>query len=120
MLSETVNWEAIARYLAGESPAEEQAAVQRWLGSNPRDAQMIAALDDALAGLALGPDARQDIDVEAALARVKARRDEPLGVIRGAAPRIGTVRTFRKGRRAWIPMAAAAAVVASHSVSSAR
>lgn len=111
MSSETVNWEAIARYLAGESPAGEQAAVERWLASNPRDAQTIAALDDALSGLALGADAGQGIDVEGALARVKSRRDEPLRAVRGDAPRTGRVRTFRTPRTSWIPMAAAAAVV---------
>ena len=111
MSSETVNWEAIARYLAGESPADEQAAVQRWLASNPRDAETIAALDDALSGLALAPTAGQGIDVEAALAGVKARRDEPMRVARGGAPRIAHVGTFRTRQRNWIPMAAAAAVV---------
>lgn len=109
MSSETMNWEAIARYLAGESPAEEQAAVQRWLASKPGDARMLAALDDALDRVALGPDAEQGIDVEAALAAVKARRDEPgLRVVRGNAPRLQMAprRSF-----AWMPMAAAAAVI---------
>lgn len=82
MSNETVDWEAIARYLAGESPAGEQAAVRQWLADHPADARTIAALDDALGGLALGAESR-GIDVEAALAAVKARREPALTVVRG-------------------------------------
>lgn len=104
-----MNWEAIARYLAGESTVEEQAAVQQWLGSHPADARAIAALDDALDRLTLGKDAEKGIDVEAALAAVNARRNEPtLRVVRGNAPRV--MPPDRK-TVAWVPIAAAAAVV---------
>ncbi|HET9425039.1 MAG TPA: FecR domain-containing protein [Gemmatimonadaceae bacterium] len=106
-----MSWDAVARYLAGESPAEEEAAIQRWLGSNPRDAQTIAALDDALAGLMLRPEAERGIDVEAALARVKERRGEPLRTVRGGAPRIDRVSTFRPRQISWVPVAVAAAMV---------
>ena len=112
MSSDTVNWEAIARYLAGESPAEEQAAVQRWLAEHPSDARTITALDDALGSLTLGPESLKGIDVEGALAKVKARRDDVgLRVIRADATKhvpkgLPARRTF-----AWAPLAAAAAVL---------
>lgn len=102
-----MDWEALARYLAGESPVEEQEAVQRWLASHSGDAAMLAALDDALAGLTLGPDAEKGIDVDAALARVKARRDDGLRVVPGNVRR-GAPAPRRFG---WMPLAAAAAVV---------
>ena len=112
MSSETTNWDAIARYLAGESPAEEQAAVRQWLAENPADAKMIGALDDALGRLTLGPTAEQGIDVEAALSAVKARRDRPkLSVIRGGVPRTARGRMPEPARPRWIPIVAAAAVV---------
>jgi transmembrane sensor len=98
MSSETTNWEAVARYLAGESPAEEQAAVRQWLAEHPADAKVIAALDDALDRVALGPDATKGIDVEAALAKVKARRGP-------------NVIPLRPRRINWAPLAAAASVV---------
>ena len=111
MSSETANWDAIARYLAGESPAEEQAAVRQWLARNPVDAKAIVALDGALSGLAIPPGAQQGIDVEAALAKVKARRDQPqLQVVRGGAPRVGRAVAPERSRP-WIQIAAAAAIV---------
>lgn len=106
MSSETTNWEAIARYLAGESPAEEQAAVRQWLAEHPADAKTVAALDDALGRVALGP--TSGIDVEAALARVKGRRDQPeLKVVRGGAK----ADPFQSRRVNWVPIVAAASVI---------
>ena len=107
MSSETTNWDAVARYLAGESPAEEQAAVRQWLAAHPADAKTVAALDDVLNRATLGANA-PNIDVEAALAKVKARRDKPeLKIVRGtvkAAP-------FDKRRVNWIPLVAAATII---------
>ena len=103
MSSETTNWEAVARYLAGESPAEERAAVQRWLAEHPADAEMVAALEDAMGRLTLGPEALAGIDVEAALAKVK------------GAPAFGRsgirVIPFRSRPVPWIPLAAAAGII---------
>jgi transmembrane sensor len=95
MSSETMNWEAIARYLAGESPAEEQAAVRQWLANHPADAGAIAALDDVLDRVALKPELVAAVDVEAALARVNSRRHEVI--------------PLRRRRIHWVPLAAAAA-----------
>lgn len=104
MSSETTNWEAVARYLAGESPAEEQAAVRQWLASHPADAQMIAVLDDTLGRVSLAPGAESGIDVEAALAKVKAA---------GRADGRPATRVIPFARRPipWVPIAAAAGVV---------
>jgi transmembrane sensor len=98
MSSETTNWGAVARYLAGESPAEEQAAVRQWLAEHPADAKMISALDDVLDRVALKPEAVDRVDVEAALAKVKGRRATP-------------VIPIRTRRINWIPLAAAAGIV---------
>ncbi len=102
-----VNWDAVARYLAGESSAAERDIVQKWLARLPADSKLIAALDDALDGLTLGTDSTKGIDVEAALASVKARR----GLNAGAAN--GCVRTFYPSRtlNRWPAYAAAAALV---------
>ncbi|MEO5568978.1 MAG: FecR domain-containing protein [Gemmatimonadaceae bacterium] len=108
MSSNPINWDAVARYLARESPAEEETAVREWLESHPKDAKVVAALDVALGKLTLGPDAGQGIDVEAALTVVKQRRDAGLQVIRGS-----STRTFRAKRpeTRWVLIAAAAGFV---------
>lgn len=87
MSSDSINWDTVARYLAGESTAEEATTVRVWLESHPKDAQVVAALDGTLGRLTLGPDAERGIDVEAALTVVKQRRDPGLHVIRGSAKR---------------------------------
>jgi transmembrane sensor len=97
MSSETTNWEAVARYLAGESPAEEQAAVRQWLADHPADAKAFAALDDILARAALKPELARGIDVEAALARVNTRRREII--------------PLRRRQLDWVPLAAAAGIL---------
>jgi transmembrane sensor len=109
------DWDALARYLAGESSAEECENVRQWLASRPADAVMVGALDDALARLTLGPDSMAGIDVEGALGRVKARRahDAPLAVT-GVLLTIdrGKKLSFPDARRTrWMPLAAAAALV---------
>jgi transmembrane sensor len=108
MSSETTNWEAIARYLAGESPAGEQASVRQWLAANPADAKTVAALDDVLGRMTASPEALSRIDTEAALAKVKARRNQPeLTVVRGR----GRMSTTGRAMTDWKPLVAAAAVV---------
>lgn len=85
------HWELLARYLVGECSPDEAAAVRRRLAGDPADAALVAALDDAMHRLPSIPrDA--DVDVEAALRRVRARLAKP--------------------RRSWfVPALAAAAVV---------
>ena len=84
--AEETDWNALGRYLAGESTAEEAANMRRWLEARPERAQLVAAMQRALAPL----DARSaDVDVEAALRSVHARIDEqtvgspPMSVTRG-------------------------------------
>ena len=96
------DWDAIARYLANESPAEETARVRAWLDANPGDRKLIESLDET-ARLSVA-----DVDVEAALRGVRQRMET-------TAPRLAVVRGSRpRWRRAYaIPsLLAAAAVVA--------
>ena len=69
----SVDWEALARYLAGESSAAESEQIARWLEEHKADAALLNALDNALANLALSD--IPDVDVEGALSSVVARRD---------------------------------------------
>jgi transmembrane sensor len=79
------DWDAIARYLSGESSVEEAKVVHGWLEANPVDRALLDRLDlSANVDPALAP---ADVDVEAALARVHQRMREPerprLSVVRG-------------------------------------
>jgi len=69
----SIDWEVVARYLAGESSATESEQIARWLEEHKADAALLQALDNAITGLALRE--ASDVDVEAALSRVVARRD---------------------------------------------
>lgn len=62
------DWDAIARYLAGESSADEAERVARWLETRPADKALVGYLNTN--PLAEGP---ADVDVEAALRRVHER-----------------------------------------------
>ena len=109
----STDWEALARYLAGESSEEESERIGLWLKEHKADAALVAALDKAVAGLALS--AHEDVDVDGALARVVQRRDSA-----GADPVVRARRSPRELRhsrrtastwRAAAILAAAAAVV---------
>src|SRR3954463_1343236 len=79
------DWDALARYLAGESSTEEAAVLRAWLEAHPVDRELVERLD-SLATLEV-PD---DLDVDGALARVHARFNQP------AAPsRLGITRAMR-------------------------
>ncbi|MBI4419510.1 MAG: FecR domain-containing protein [Gemmatimonadetes bacterium] len=82
-------WDVLARYVSNESPAEEAAAVRRWLAENPHRSQLVATLDQSIRGLAAAPPG--GLDVEAAFRRVWSRRDQP------------QVRRLPVGRR-WLEM----------------
>jgi transmembrane sensor len=104
------DWEALARYLAGESPTSERERIERYLSAHPRDAEMLARLDDAMGILGLQESA--EVDVESALQRVAARRDVPerapmaVSAARRARAQRGTI------RMPWrIPSALAAAAI---------
>lgn len=68
------DWDAIAGYLSGESNPDEAAVVRRWLDANPADAELIEALQRAVA--TPEPLAAADVDVDAALQSVRARMAE--------------------------------------------
>lgn len=68
-------WDVLARYLSGESPPEEAATVRRWLAEAPARGELLADLERATRRVEFRAPA--DLDVEAALRRVRARRDEP-------------------------------------------
>lgn len=94
------DWEALARYLAGEGDAAERARMARTLADDQARSALVTALDDALR--APIPAALTPPEVEAALAVVLARRDES-----------ATVLPLRPRARRW-PMAgmrAAAAIL---------
>ncbi|HET9453016.1 MAG TPA: FecR domain-containing protein [Gemmatimonadaceae bacterium] len=78
-----MDWNQIARYLAGELPPAEAARVREWLEANPSDAETVRALDAATRGVVPA----RAIDVEGALRAVKARRAAAGAT--AAAPRAG-------------------------------
>jgi transmembrane sensor len=115
----SIEWEAIARYLAGESSAEESERIAQWLAEHKADAALLAALDKTLSVLALPEQA--GIDVDRALASVAERRDSPSGplptpVRRSPRQLRYTRKTAPMWRAAAILAAAAAVVVAARLV----
>ncbi len=103
------DWDAIGRYLAGESSSAEAEAVRAWLAARPADAELLARLEGAIASVATRPAPR--VDVEAALRQVQAHRNDTLVVSR-TLPREETKprRTIR-WRVLGIPAFAAAAAI---------
>ena len=85
------DWEALARYLAGESPQDEVARIEARLNAQPADKALMDSLAAVTERMALKPP--KDLDVESALARVKARRSaveaRPLQLERAAARPLG-------------------------------
>lgn len=67
-----VDWDVLARFLAGESPAEEARDVRAWLAEDPARHDVLSALDSTLDRVAAPP---ASLDVEAALRSVHARMD---------------------------------------------
>ena len=107
-----IDWEAIARYLSGESSPAESERVARWLDEHAADAELIAALDKATTGLAFRD--AVDVDVEGALRSVQSRRDAPIPITeRKSTPRPVRERSKRMTASPWrvVTLLAAAAVV---------
>src|SRR5687768_4795688 len=69
------HWEALARYLSGESHPDEVEQIERWLAEDPARRGLLDALDEQMRRLAAAPPA--DVHVEAALASVRSRLNEP-------------------------------------------
>src|SRR3954468_24269054 len=108
----SIEWEAIARYLAGESSEEESARIAQWLAEHKADAALLAALDKTLSGLPLPEQGSSDGDT--ALARGAERRDSPSGqpatAIRRSPRELRYTRRTASMWRAAAILAAAAAV----------
>jgi transmembrane sensor len=69
---DAADWDAIARYHAGESTPQESAAVQRWLAAHPAEAAALDSLNDITGNLSSATP--PGLDVEAALRSVHERR----------------------------------------------
>jgi transmembrane sensor len=101
------DWDALARYLAGESDAAEASRIEALLAENPDDRALVDALDGAISQRA--GSVAMDVDVEAALARVNARRGGGVTDIRDRRH----VRQDRMATPRWrVPFPAVAAAVA--------
>ena len=110
---DSADWDAIARYFAGESTPDEAAVVRRWLDAHPTEASALGSLNDATALLANATP--PELDVEAALKRVVERRDAAEVIPIGNRPTRRTPAPATVPARRWQPMAlrvAAAAVLA--------
>ena len=59
------DWDAIARFLAGDSPAEEASRVEQWLEGHPDDRALVERLN-----VAITREPPEGLDVEAALKRL--------------------------------------------------
>jgi transmembrane sensor len=68
-----VDWDVLARHLAGEALPEERARVDAFLDQSPEDRELVDALDAVIS--TRGETLPHDLDVEGALRKVKARRD---------------------------------------------
>ncbi len=97
------DWDTLARFVAGESSADEISHVSQWLDSNPAERALLERLTEVTTTPAPA------IDVEAALARAHAR----MGTVNDRAVlSIETHRTRRRWPMASIGLIAAAAVIA--------
>lgn len=64
-------WEALARYVTGESSEQEAAALRAWLRADPRRNKLLETMRQTIDSAAAAPAA--DVDVERALRSVHAR-----------------------------------------------
>lgn len=87
------DWDALARYVTGESPRAEAEAVRAWLAADPERQEMLDLLVRSMAALEHRPPA--DLDVESALRSAKARLEAEAGValagVAAGVPGIGDV-----------------------------
>jgi len=109
-------WEGLARFLAGESSADEERRIRDELAADPARTRLLNALDGALVRPDEVPLSPREIDT--ALAAVMARRDAPLDQDRSASPEVIPLRPrpsarLRQMRSRWrsAGLRAAAAVL---------
>jgi transmembrane sensor len=89
-LDDPEHWEALARFITGESSAEEAESVRRWLAADSARQELLNSLSRTIGRAAFVPPA--DLNVELALDRVKKRRAEP---------QIHILRQPERSRRGW-------------------
>ena len=108
-------WDARARFLAGEGTPDERREMQRALDVSPAHASLLHALDDALQAPDVAPPATSD--VEAALASVRARASETRSGVGSRRAEVVSLDTYRsRWRNARFAAAAAVLVVAGASL----
>ncbi|MFN0100421.1 MAG: FecR family protein [Gemmatimonadaceae bacterium] len=104
-LDDDARWALLARHVAGEATAAEDAAVQRWVAGDSARAEELAMLRATTGEVP----AAEGVDVEGALAKVRSR-------MASARPRLQVHSTTKSTRtrapqRRWLPLAAAATLV---------
>jgi transmembrane sensor len=86
-------WDALARYVAGESSGQEADAVRQWLQEDAQRSELVASLQRSIDSLAFSPP--KNLDVEAALRRVKGRLNEAEVIpLRSSEPSVRRWRTM--------------------------
>jgi len=106
-LDDDARWAVLARHVAGEATAAEDAAVQRWVAADSARAEELAMLRASAGAVP----AAEGVDVEAALSKVHARmaQGSAQATVR---PRLQVHRSTNTSTRArprrWLPLAAAA------------
>lgn len=94
-------WEVLGRYVAGEMGPEDAEQVRQWIGQDPSRRLLVDTLTNATEGLRAR--APLGLDVEAALKRVRAERDNP---------KVFRLRDVREWSREWTaPLLRIAAVL---------
>ena len=105
------DWDTLARQYSGEITAEESGRVEAIVASEPHAREALTIADIATSTLRAG--IPQNLDVEGALARVKARRDEtPVTPLAALRERKNTEQTPARRWRVSMPALAAAALLA--------
>jgi transmembrane sensor len=119
------DWALLARYLAGESPAEEERELSEWMAANPADAELLRTLDATISRAVPARAEGAPLDVEGALRRVQGRMDgvtstsvdERVLPLRRTAAHAAVGRSRTAAWR-WGGLAAAAAVVLAVGIAS--
>jgi transmembrane sensor len=110
-----LDWDALARYFAGEGSAAERAMMQQWLASHAAESKFIHALHDVLGTVKLDANVTEGIDVEAALSAVNLKRAlldrAPASERQVLAFESKGTRSGTSLARRWIPLVAAAVLV---------
>ncbi len=88
------DWEAIARFIAGESDREESAAVASWLAAHPADAELVNIIQDRAGRIEAQADTQtlRTLNVEASLERVHSRMAGGESAVASRAPQLSVSR----------------------------